>query len=128
MVDAIVRIGFVIFGVLMFSDVFLPKATLYTKITDHTISTASRGRGDRYTLHFDSALNSSCSVDRTAFEKLKDGDEVVVQNTRLLKRCIKIERNGEPAYSFNDWIFLSLLIGAGFTAYGIRWFKFRRNH
>lgn len=126
MINAIVRIGFLIFGVLMFSDVLLPKATLYTKITNHTVSSSMRGRGDSYKLYFDSAINGSCTVSRTAFEKLKDGDEVVVQNTRLLKRCIKIERNGDPVYSFNDWIFVGLLVGAGFIAYGMRWLKSKR--
>src|SRR4051812_46797040 len=104
MIDAIVRIGLVIFSILMLSDVLLPKATLYTKIASHTVSSSMRGRGDSYKLHLDSAINGSCTVGRTAFETLKDGDEVVVENTRLLKRCIKIERNGNLVYSFNDWI------------------------
>lgn len=125
--DAVIRLGVIFFGILMLLDVLLPKATHYMQITDHSFSSATHKHGARHKLYFNNDLNRSCSVNEEAFKKLKDGDEVVVQNTRMLKRCITIERNGEVVYRFTEWIFLSLLIFVGCIVYGMGWVKFGRD-
>lgn len=126
MFDSMVRIGFLIFGVLMLLDIILPRATHSASITSHTTSSARRGHGTNYKLHFNSVRNSNCTVDQASYTKLKDGDEVVLQDTRLLRRCVKIERNGELVYNFAYWFLFGLLIGIVSIIYGLGLVKLRR--
>lgn len=125
MLCAMFGIGFVVFGVLFLLDMFLPKVTRSVQITDHTVTSLSRGRGARYKLHFNNELNGSCTVGLEAFEKLKDGDEVVVHDTRLFKSCVRVELNSVPVYT--DWTLKNFLLGIGCIVYGIWWLKFNKD-
>ena len=123
MLKLLLRLFFLCFGALLAFDALLPTATQTLKIERHSVSSSTKGRGGSYNIEFDNYRVSSCSVGRQNYYALKDGDEVVVKSTCLLKHCIKIEKDGVVVSSKGFWRLLGILFGAGFIAYGIGWIK-----
>ena len=123
MLKLLLRLFFLCFGALLAFDSLLPTATQTLKIERHSVSSSTKGRGGSHNIEFDNYRVSSCSVSKKNYYALKDGDELVVKSTRLLKHCVKIEKDGAEVSSKGFWRLLGILFGAGFIAYGIGWFK-----
>jgi hypothetical protein len=120
-----------IVGIVLLLDILLPTSTESLQIDQHTSSTEQRpsaGTNARsadtsYTLHFAGGRVSSCSVGYSAYWKLKDGDTVVVQATKLFKNCIRITRGEEIVQANKYWKLLALIGGGLLVAAAIGWLK-----
>jgi hypothetical protein len=123
MLTLLLRLFFLCFGALLAFDALLPTATQTLKVERHSVHSSSKGRGDSYYIEFDNYRVSSCSVGKQKYHALKDGDELLVKSTRLLKHCVKIEKEGVVVSDKQLWRLLGILLGAGFIAYGVGWFK-----
>lgn len=69
-------------------------------------------RDTSYNLKLVDGRVDSCTVGYSAYNKLNDGDAVTVKFSRLLKRCISIDRAGEVVYAEQYWKVFSVIIGA----------------
>ncbi len=123
MLNLLLRLFFLCFGALLAFDSLLPSATQTLTIDRHSVSSSPKGRGDNYYIEFDNYRLKSCSVGRQNYYALKDGDEVVVNSTRLLKHCVKIQKDGVVVSGKGFWRLLGILLGTAFVAYGIGWIK-----
>ncbi|MGM9482202.1 hypothetical protein ACS5PN_13520 [Roseateles sp. NT4] len=105
------------FGLVLVVDAGLPMRMHQLHVDRHTSSTSndtrSSGRSDTsYTLHFVGGALSSCDVGYATYTTLKDGDSVEVKATKLFKRCVQIERDGETFEYSKYWRLFQLVGGA----------------
>lgn len=126
MLKLLLRLFFLGFGILLAFDALLPTSTQTLKIERHSVHSSSKGRGDSYYIEFDNYRVRSCSVGKQKYYALKDGDELAVKSTRLLKHCVKIEKDGVEVSNKGLWRLLGILLGTGFIAYGIGWIKLEK--
>ncbi len=111
------RIVLFIIGVVVLADSVLPTNTESLRVDQHTSSTNGPSRRDStwadtaYQIHLVGGQPASCGVGYSAYERLKDGDAVAVQSTKLFKSCIRISR-GEEAIESDSRVRLFEFVGA----------------
>ena len=112
-------------GLALAVDAGLPMRTHWLHVDRHTSSTQANTRSSdtSYTLHLVGGNLSSCDVGYATYSALKDGDGVVVQSSKLFKRCISIAREGEILESSKYWRWVELLGGLLLMATAIGWLK-----
>ncbi len=125
----ILRVAMFLAGFVLLADIVLPTSTQSLQVDQHTIRT-DRGSSNgmrhtwtdtSYTLHLVGGHLSSCSVGYSAYWRLKDGDAVVVQATRLLKNCIRITRGEELIEADTRWKIFKLISGLLLLAVAAGW-------
>jgi hypothetical protein len=120
-------------GVALIADIGLPTRSEQLQVDQHTSRTqtdyrATRGGDSRwadtsYKLHLIGGKLSSCSVGFSSYSRLKDGDTVNVQSTKLFKNCIRIARGEEVIESDNHWKLFALIVGSLLIAIAVGWLK-----
>ena len=120
-------------GVALIADIGLPIRAEQLQVDQHTSRTqtdyrATRGGDSRwadtsYKLHLIGGNLSSCSVGFSSYSRLKDGDTVNVQSTKLFKNCIRIARGEEVIESDNHWKLFALIFGSLLIAVAVGWLK-----
>ena len=102
--NVILRIAALLFGMAVFFDSVLPLQHETVTVDSHSQfvnedkyrqSTSKNFTDIEYSLYFLSSKARSCNVGYDAFRRIKDGDEVDVTYTKLLKRCATVAPTGE---------------------------------
>jgi hypothetical protein len=134
MMALVVRIVMFLAAILVTANVLLPNRQERVRVDGHSTSESherSAHQGDRtsidYRLRFAGGSIGSCSVGYSAYNALKDGDEVLVSTTRVFKSCTRITRDGEAIIPTGGrWAGLALaafLFAGAFGWSGLdRWF------
>ncbi|MDE2420981.1 MAG: hypothetical protein KGO49_07370 [Gammaproteobacteria bacterium] len=131
MLNTLLRLAFLIGGMVLLLDTFFPTKIESLKIdlhSTHVYNTQNNRTGNNigdteYTLHFVGGRLSSCTVGYAAYSGLRDGDAVDVQETKILKRCIAISKDGQVIQSNKYWRLLEMLFGFLLIAAGFGWLK-----
>lgn len=129
--DTLGRFACLILGIVLLLDIFLPTRIEPLKVDLHStnIYNAQNNRtinviaDTEFRLHFVGGRLSSCTVGYAAYSGLRDGDSVDVQETKILKRCIGISKDGQIIQSNKYWRLLEMLFGFLFLAIGLGWLK-----
>lgn len=129
MLKLLIRCVMFVVGVIVLVDVGLPTSAESLQVDKHTSSTerrATNGSDARwadtsYTLHFVGGKVSSCSVGYAAYGKLKDGDKVDVNATKLFKSCIRIAKGEEVLESDKHWKIFAVVGGLLLIAAAFGW-------
>lgn len=117
MINALIRLGVGIFGLVLLLEVFLPTVRENATVDRHSITTRRDHTADRwatetsYTLHFFGSTLGSCDVGLNAYNAMQDGDAVAVRHTRILRHCTSIDRAGSRMYTSQGWRWLYALCG-----------------
>lgn len=122
MVNVIFRVFLLCVGIFVACDALLPVTTQTLKIVRHDII-AMRNYSKNYNIYFNNSRLKFCTVDKQQYSELNDGDELIIKSSRLLKSCVKIERNGLDVHNSGFWRLFNLLLSAGLIVYGVGWFK-----
>jgi hypothetical protein len=56
-----------------------------------------------YDVDLSGGLSRSCDVGRTAYDALKDGDDVVVDVTRVTHSCVRLLKDGQVVHDMAGW-------------------------
>src|SRR5450432_544941 len=129
MLKFLLRVVSFIVGLVLLAEVGLPTSSQSLQVDQHTSTVShrssnginSRWADTSYTLHFVGGRLSSCSVGYSAYGKLKDGDTVEVQATKLFKTCIRITRGDEVVEADNHWKLFEIIGGLLLLAVAIGW-------
>jgi hypothetical protein len=125
----LVRIAMFLFGVLLLLDIGLPTTVQTTVVDRHfsgaTVNTTAHNQvvDTNYNLQFSDGRSSSCSVGYSTYNAVKDGDEVSVRTTKVLRRCVDISRNGEFVYEARYWKLGALIGGLIMIAAALGWIE-----
>lgn len=112
-------------GVVFLLDACLPASKSPAQVDRHftTVEQDTTQRGTafdtRYNIEFLGGRVPSCSVGYHTYSTLRDGDQVLVTSTKLLKFCLRIERGAEQVYESKhrrlfQGIFAFLLLAVAF--------------
>ncbi len=112
-----------VFGVVLLLDVALPTRTEPLRVDRHTSNNAGARIDTSYALHFVGGQLGSCSVGYAAYTKLKDGDAVVVQSTKLLKNCLRITQDEVVVESNRYWKLFALFGACALILGASGWIK-----
>lgn len=117
-----------ILGVALLADAGLPTRVEPLRVDRHTSyiesNTGGRSAGDTsYTLHLTGGVATSCSVGHALYMRLKDGEAVEVQSTRLFKKCIRIAQGDEDLLSDTYWKIFTIVCGALLLALAFGWVR-----
>jgi len=131
MLKLALRFAMFIAGVALLLDIGLPTTIESLQVDQHTSRDGDRQHGGfsgrwadtSYTLHFIGGRVSSCGVGYSAYTRLKDGDKVEVQETKLFKNCIRISRGEEVIESDKHWKLFALVGGCLLIAAAIGWLE-----
>ncbi|MEC5396703.1 hypothetical protein [Uliginosibacterium sp. H1] len=113
----LLRTVFIVIGALLIYETTLPvrgESLLVDRLSEETKSVdPSERRGtENYILHFagDGQL-TSCTVSRSAYERIEAGDRLDVEYTPLLRQCVSIRRGAEAIVTASHWKTLSVVFG-----------------
>ena len=123
--DVITRLAAFLIAILLAIDAFSGERTETLHVDRHT-RTPNWRHDDSYRLHFVGGRVDSCEVGWSAFNALNDGDEVVVDTSRVFKSCDGIRR-GDAVITqarFRKWFFLVPMLILLAAALG--WIRFDR--
>lgn len=92
------KVFIIVLGVVVMFDGLLPSRKDSVMVDRHTTRTDknSFNTSDKtvsYKLHFTGGSISSCSVGKSTYSELSDGDALEVISSRIFKSCIKISKN-----------------------------------
>jgi len=123
--DVLTRLAALIIAILLAIDAFSGERSETVRVERHSHS-ARWHRDDDYRLHLAAGRVESCAVGWPAWSALRDGDEVVVDTSRVFKTCDGIRRADEaaPRSNLRGWLMLlpiALLLAAAFG-----WIQFER--
>lgn len=119
------RLACLAFGALLIAEILLPARLETTTVRSHVISNEfgtdrKTLGGPSYRLALSNAALSDCEVREETFHKLKDGDEVRVKHSPILRSCFYvashdglIDTKSEPRWAFGVGGGLLVLIGFG---------------
>lgn len=119
MLNVLLRLVLFIGGIALLVDAGIPPIRESLLVDLHSIETereSGSGKYPRtetktYTLHFRGGRLSTCSVKYSTYVKLKDGDAVDVQFSKLFKHCIRISKDGQMVENYKYWKLISFLGG-----------------
>jgi len=124
--DVLTRLAALIIAILLAIDAFSGERSETVRVERHSRS-ARWHRDDDFRLHLAGGRVESCTVGWPAWNALRDGDEVVVDSSRVFKTCDGIRRADEaaPRSNLRGWLMLlpiALLLAAAFG-----WIEFERD-
>lgn len=125
-VDVVTRLAAFIIALLLAIDAFAAARTETLRVDGHSRVSRWR-RDDDYRLHFAGGRVDSCDVGWSAFNALRDGDEVAVDTSRVFKSCAGIRRGDEVIVraSLHKWFLLIPIAALLAAAFG--WIQFERS-
>ena len=133
MIKLLIRCLFFIVGIALLLEIALPTRTEQVQVDQHTSQTQtdyrptsggdSRWADTSYKIHLIGGRLSSCSVGYSTYSKLKDGDAIEVQSTKLFRICTRITRSEEVIDSYGHWKLIALICGCLLIAAAIGWLK-----
>ena len=123
--DVLTRLAALIIAVLLAIDAFSGERTETLRVDGHTHA-ARWQRDDDYRLHFVGGRVESCGVGLSAYNALRDGDEVAVDSSRVFKTCDGIRRGDEAITRANLHKWFLLLPIAILLAAAFGWIQFER--
>ena len=123
--DVITRLAALLIAILLAIDAFSGERTETLRVDRHERTTSWR-HDDSYRLHFVGGRVESCEVGWSAFNALNDGDEVVVDTSRVFKSCDGIRRGDEVIAQsrWRRWFLLAPMLILLAAALG--WIRFDR--
>jgi hypothetical protein len=124
-VDVVTRLAAFIIALLLAIDAFCAVRTETLRVDGHSRVSRWR-RDDDYRLHFVGGRVDSCDVGSSAFNALRDGDEVVVDTSRVFKSCDRIRRGDEVLAHANLRRWFALIPIAVLLAAAFGWIQFER--
>jgi len=125
--DVLTRLAAFIIAVLLAIDAFSAERTELLRVDGH--ARVSRWhRGDDFKLSFAGGRVESCSVGASAFDVLRDGDEVTVDSSRVFKSCDGIRRGGAVIKQANLHKWFMLIPMAILLAAALGWIRFERGY
>jgi len=124
--DVLTRLAALIIAILLALDAFSGERSETLRVERHSRS-ARWHRDDDYRLHFAGGRVDSCKVDGPAWSALRDGDEVIVESSRVFKRCDGIRRSDEAGARPGVRRWLILLPIALLLAAALGWIQFERH-
>jgi hypothetical protein len=116
--DVITRLAALLIALLLAIDAYSGERSETLRVDSHS-RVLRWHRDDVYRLHFTGGRVESCAVAKTAFDALRDGDEVAVATSRVFKSCDAI-RHGDELINeahLRKWLVLlpmALLLSAAF--------------
>ena len=116
--DVITRLAALLIAVLLAIDAYSGERNETLRVDGHS-RVVRWHRHDVYRLHFAGGRVESCAVAKTAFDALRDGDEVAVATSRVFKSCDTI-RHGDDLVTdapLRKWFVLvpmAVLLAAAF--------------
>ena len=125
MLNMFVRVAAFVVGMLLLAEACLTTTVESLKVDGHTTdwtrssSPSDRGGDTDYIIHFASRDVSSCSVRRSTYDKVNDGDVVRVKVTRFFQNCVRITRGGELMEAFTIWRVVGVVGGLLLIAIGV---------
>jgi len=129
MFKVLARIFMFVAGVFILLDTGFPTVTESMQVDRHTSnvqqSSGSTGHlsDTSYNLQFIGGRVGSCSVGYSAYSKARDGDTVVVNSTKLFRKCIRISRDDEVLYVEKYWKLFACIFGFLLIAAAMGWVK-----
>lgn len=121
------RCAFFLLGLALLADTALPTRTETLQVDQHTSQLgrdpAGTSADTSYTLHLVGGRVASCSVGHQAYGRVRDGDTVDVQATRLLKTCVRIAQGDEVIEQAPYWKWIGLIGGGLLIAVAVGWLK-----
>jgi hypothetical protein len=126
MLTMIVRLLAFVAAIALTADALLPTRSEFVHVERHerrehssTHHFRTRTRTN-YLVHFSGGSIGSCDVGSSGYDTLKDGDDVTVGVTRVLRSCDHVTRDGSIVVrNIDRW--LSLLFAALALAVGLGW-------
>lgn len=115
-------------GLALIADTGLPARNEQVRVDQHTSHYETDNRGFRsgdthYTLHLIDGVVSKCSVGHALYSRLKDGDRIEVQSTRLFKNCTRIAQGEDVMQDDKYWKYIGLIFGALLIAAAFGWVR-----
>ncbi len=121
--DVITRFAALLIALLLAIDAYSGERNETLRVDSHS-RVLRWHRDDVYRLHFSGGRAESCAVAKTAFDALRDGDEVVVATSRVFKSCDAIRRGDELITEAHLRKWLVLLPMAFLLAAAFGWIQF----
>jgi hypothetical protein len=129
MVRLLIRCAFFLFGLVLLVDTGLPmrvetlQVDRHSSRVDNDRRTASPNADTSYTLHLIGGHVASCSVGYGAYSRLADGDAITVHATRLLRNCVRLEREQEVIEAQTHWKWFTGAAGLVMLAVAVGWLR-----
>ena len=121
--DVITRIAALLIALLLAIDAYSGERHETLRVDGHS-RVGRWHRDDVYRLHFSGGRVESCAVAKSAFDALRDGDEVAVATSRVFKSCDAIRRGDEVLVESHLRKWLVLVPMAFLLAAAIGWIEF----
>jgi hypothetical protein len=121
--DVITRLAALLIALLLAIDAYSGERNETLRVDRHA-HVARWHRDDVYRLHFTGGRVESCAVAKTAFDALRDGDEVLVATSRVFKSCDTIRHGDELVTEAHLRKWLVLLPMALLLAAAVGWIEF----
>jgi hypothetical protein len=83
----------------------------------HVSNTWTNATYTDYYIDLSDGLSRSCEVGKTAWDALKDGDDVVVDTTRITHSCVRLLKDGQIVSDQAGWRLWRLIPAALLLAY-----------
>lgn len=124
--DVLTRLAAFIIALLLAIDAFSGERTETVRVAGHSHA-ARWQRDDDFRLHFAGGRVESCGVGLTAYNALRDGDDVTVESSRVFKTCDGVRRGDDVQARANLHKWLLLLPIALLLAAALGWIQFERS-
>ena len=124
--DVLTRLAAFIIALLLAIDAFSGERTETVRVAGHSHA-ARWQRDDDFRLHFAGGRVESCGVGLTAYNALRDGDDVTVESSRVFKTCDGMRRGDDVQARANLHKWLLLLPIALLLAAALGWIQFERS-
>jgi hypothetical protein len=123
--DVLTRLAALIIAILLAIDAFSGERSETLRVDGHT-RVSRWHRDDDYRLHFAGGRVESCGVGLSAYNAVRDGDDVAVDTSRVFKTCDGLRRGDEVFARANLHKWLLLLPIAVLLAAAFGWIRFER--
>ncbi len=121
--DVITRLAALLIACLLAIDAYSGERNETLRVDGHS-RVLRWHRDDVYRLHFSGGRVDSCAVAKSAFDSLRDGDEVLVATSRVFKSCDAIRRGDELVTEAHLRKWLVLVPMAFLLAAAVGWIQF----
>ena len=123
--DVLTRLAAFIIALLLAIDAFSGERTETVRVAGHSHA-ARWQRDDDFRLHFAGGRVESCGVVLSAYNALRDGDDVTVDTSRVFKTCDGLRHGDDVLARANLHKWMLLLPIALLLAAALGWIQFQR--